>query len=256
MSRFISASRTAVAAVFFLTLLFCSGSIFSQERDIPGTQVITQVSVRLKDQADDQSLRGLIPLRAGDVFSLMEVTEAVRKIYQTGLFSDIEVLKEGEQDVFLTFVLERRLYVRRIIFSGLDDVSARRLKAGMYAVREGEPFEQGNMQRAENELKDSLAEEGYFQAEVTGGYQETPAASRVDVTFHVDMNSHYVVSNIEFSGDVIVSGTDLRKKMNTKVGKSFVPAVLDADIERIKDYYHSLDYQQVEISIKEKQCTN
>jgi outer membrane protein insertion porin family len=252
MSRFTSASRTAFAAAFFLTLLFRAGPIFSQEQDIPGAPFITKVSVRLKDQADDQSLRGLIPLRDGDVFSLKDVTEAVRKVYQTGLFSDVEVLREGEQNVILTFVLERRLYTRRIVFSGLDDISVRGLKAGMYAVREGQPFEQGNMQRAETELKEILAEEGYFQAVVTGGYREEPAASRVDVTFQVDMNSRYVVNSIEFSGDVIVSEPDLRKKMDIKVGKSFVPAELDADIERLKNYYHSLDYQQVEISVRDR----
>ena len=90
-------------------------------------QLITEINLRIDDINASAEMRNLIPMEEGEVYSLKKITESIRQIYQTGLFSDVRVLREGTQDAKLTYLLTRKLLIRRIDFIGGSEIPRRRL---------------------------------------------------------------------------------------------------------------------------------
>ncbi|NMD10753.1 MAG: hypothetical protein GYA74_06225, partial [Acidobacteria bacterium] len=137
---------------------------------------ISAVLVRVEGEEIRPDLRSLVPIADGDPFLPVRIDEAVKRINETGLFSDIEVRAEGEEDVRLTFLLTRKLFTRRISFSGEVPVSRKRLLSGLYALRPETEFSEPRLRRAEEELRENLRREGFFDARATGRGAAGPGA--------------------------------------------------------------------------------
>jgi outer membrane protein insertion porin family len=71
---------------------------------------------------------------------------------------------------------------------------------------------------------------------------------KVDVTFEIIEGPQFSVESILFNGNNHVPADLLNTVMETKSDSPFVKNKFDRDIERLKDYYFSLGYDDVEIS--------
>jgi len=197
-------------------------------------------------------MRNLIPMQIGEVYSLKKITESVKQIYRTGLFSDVRVLREGIQDAKLTYLLKRKLLIRRIDIVGASELPRRRLLENLDSVKEDGSYSEDSLSKAVEEIRDFLSREGFFQAEIEPKIEKDPETPQVNVSFIIGSSRRYTVGKIEFTGDMILSDRELRKKMRTKEGMEFVPSVLEADLEQIRQSYRDQDYQRAEVMIAEQ----
>jgi len=85
------------------------------------------VTIKVDGEPAGAEIEGLIAIAAGEPFSPKKIDDALKQIYQTGLFSDARVLKEGESEVRLTFLLSRRLLIRTIGIEGERALSRKKL---------------------------------------------------------------------------------------------------------------------------------
>ena len=208
---------------------------------------IVEVTAHYEDQPPQQELRNLVPLSEGEPYSLKRVSEAIKHVYRTGLFSDIRVIKEGDGDVRLDFVFEKLYATGRIDFSGAPDIPVKTMRDSLTVLREGQAYDPARLRRAVDEIRSALEREGYFEPQIRAVPQEDPKQARVDVLFEVNLPARFTVGGIVFTGDVVVAKKELEKRMRTRPGRPFVPAVLTEDIARLREYFLSLDYRQVEI---------
>jgi hypothetical protein len=121
----------------------------------PKPSALCQVEVWVDGLPNTENLERLISIRPGDPYSLFAVSESIKQIYRSRLFSDVEVIRSGEDRVELRFLLTRRLTVRKIDFRG--EVSGRQLQelpvriAGICLFLRGQDRSVGR--RAENGLE-------------------------------------------------------------------------------------------------------
>jgi len=234
----------------FLSLVFLPQATFPQSRDY--FPIVTRITVEIDGKLGGKNIRELIAIKEGEEFSLKKVASSIRQIYKTGLYSDIQVLKEGEQKIELTFFLVKKIFVRRIDFFGEAKIPRKKLKEGLHLISEGNPFSDKDLDKAVEELKNILNKEGYFYSEVEPVIDKNPKTSNVDVFFKICLAKRFIIDKIAFSGDVIIPEAELRKKIKTKEGTEFIPSVLEEDIEKLRGIYNSRHYHQVEIEVKEK----
>jgi outer membrane protein insertion porin family len=127
--------------LFFLLFFFV---VFLPQESVSLSQksssLITKVSVQIDGQTNGEDMEELIPVKEGEEFSLKKVTNSIKQIYRTGLFSDVQVLKEGDKEIQLTFLLTRRYFIRKIIFRGRQKVARKDLKEGLFSLSEGSFF--------------------------------------------------------------------------------------------------------------------
>lgn len=220
---------------------------------IEDSRMVKSVTVVVKDQPALQDYKDLIPVEEGDPFSLYQISEIIKQVYRTGLFSDVRVMIEDISDVHLTFVLTKKLLLRNIEFENTFDLSPRKMKDSILSLDEGRLFSERDVQKAAEELHNFLANAGYFKAKIHVSTDIDNTASQSNVLFTVISANQYLVDSIVFKGDVVIEETRLKKAMQTRPGKPYAPAVLDEDIEKLKEIYKSLDYQQVKIGLKKEE---
>ena len=241
--------------VFVSLFIFLYLSTFAKKtfpQDLYQPPIIEEVSVMVDNNQADSEIRRLISVKKGDSFSLKKITESIKQAYKTGLFSDIQVLKEGEQNISLTYILKRKLITQAIIFRGNLGVPQKKLKENMYALREGEPFSEDGLKHAVGELKEYLYREGYFNPEIKTLTDRNSQTSQVNVFLEVLSAEKFIVHKINFDGSMLLAEEKLRKKMLTREGKIYIPSLVAQDIDRLKEIYASMDYRRAEINVKEK----
>jgi len=239
-------------ALFFLLFLFFvflprESSALSQNP----SPLITKITVRIDGQPDSEAIEELIPVKEGEEFSLKRITNSIKQIYRTRLFSDVQVLKEGEKEIQLTFLLTRRVFTRRIILRGTQKVSHKKLKESLFSLSEGSSFSDEKMSRAVEELKEALMQEGHFQPEIEASARRDSKSPTVNVIFEIRSAKMYIIKKIAFSGEKILTEAELKKEMKSKEGEEYIPSVLEGDITRLREFYSSKGYQRTEIDVEE-----
>lgn len=215
----------------------------------PDDGTIAGVVVTVDGKPAEADIEALILIAPGEPYSPKKIDAALKQIYQTGLFSDARVLKEGEREVRLTFLLTRRLLTRSIAIRGERALSARKMKEGLYALRSDGDFSEDRLARAAGELKDVLRREGYLGAEVQTGFEKDAVLPLVDVVFDVAAGSRRTIRKIDFLGGSSAPVPALVKTIQSREGKPYIPSLLESDVARIKSFYAALGYPRADISL-------
>jgi outer membrane protein assembly complex protein YaeT len=212
--------------------------------------VVASVVIKVDGEPAESDIQNLVTIVPGEPYSIKRTDAAVKRLFQTGLFSDIQVVKDGEADVRLTFLLARKLRVRKIEIRTEKGISAGWLKDELYAVRTDGDFTSDKVQRASAELVAVLKKEGYFKAVVEPRAERVADEPLMDVSFDVKAGRRFAVASLEITGDRDVRAADVRKTLVTRVGRPYVPSELEADIGRIKDFYGTRGYPRAEIVLE------
>jgi len=256
MLRFIKDSehcdRKSLSGFFFflmLCLTLVTPMSYSLTKDV---LMVSKVTVSIDGHASEGAVDELILIRPGDSFSLKEINDSIKRIYKTELFSDISVVKSGQQNVELTFLLKSRLYTRNINFVGNNEVSKSKLRNKLSVLRERSAFSYSRLEKALEELEQQLNEDGFFDTQITSSVKDVPDSSEVDILFDVGISRRFIVNSLVFIGEISLPLDRLRKEMETEEGETFVPSVLEEDISKLKELYASEDFRRAEIEIKER----
>ena len=219
---------------------------FSQES---GPPVIENVTIRADGQAGEQNLEELISIRRGEPYSLKKIDQTVKQIYQTGLFSDIRVLRSGDRRVDLTFVLIHNLTIRSFSFFWGKELSQTKMTKTLDVLRPGSFFSEDKIDQAVEELKEFLKGEGYFEPEIRAETMKDLNASAADVVFKIESWKRYKIGKIAFSGSPIVPEAELSKRLRDREGAIYVPSRFQEDLQRLKNYYNARGYQRAVVDI-------
>ena len=254
MLRFIKGSNAgkrkhALFCLIFLCLLVVLTPLHSASQSMDASPLIADVSVVVDGQSSGEDTERLIPIKKGDPFSLKRINTSIKQIYRTGLFSNIQVLREGDENIHLTFLLTRKLFARRIVFQTEEKLPQKKLKTALFSLREGSFFTEEKLDKAIGELKEALIHEGYFNPEIGSYTKKDPQNSSIDVFFKINSVKRFTIKEIDFSGDVILSTEELKRVMKSTKGKEYIPSVLEEDITRIRELYNLKDYQRAEVEL-------
>ena len=234
-------------AVLLAAVLALTSALAAADGAFPA---VTAVTVFVDGRPADADLAALVPLAPGQPFSLKRIDDAVRQIYRTGLFADVQVHRDGDADVRLTVILERRLSVRKILFRGGADLSTTTLRESLYALRPESPYSEEKRVRAMAELRDVLRKEGYLRCEVDASSARVENHPAVDVTFVISAGSRFILREVDFTGASAADAEALRRAAESRPGRPYNPAVLEADVARFKAYYNEQGYPRADIAIQ------
>ena len=251
-SRFVEDSerwRSGPAAAFRALWLFVLATGLCLRAPIAGAAVparIAAITMLVDDRAADPGMEKLTSLKPGETYSPYAVSEAVKQVFGTGLFSDVQVFGSGDEEVELTFRLTSRLLIRAVHFRGLKPLSSRRVRESLVSLRTDIYFSEESLEKGVGEIKAALAREGYFQPRIRTSVVRDAQDPKVDVTFEISAGARYIISDIRFEGGPQVPAGDLRKLMKTRAGHPYSLAKLEKDLQRIRDTHRGLGFPRAE----------
>jgi outer membrane protein insertion porin family len=251
-----NASRTAgrrlcvgragvLSALVLLLAVPRAGAVQVREDAAP---VVARISVEVDGGPGEAGLLDLVPIKPGDLYSPRLVDQAVKQIFATGLFADVRVLKTGEDRIDLVFSLTRNLFINAISFRGTKASSAR-LEAALVSLRPGAILRPDRVDAAVAEVGEGLRKEGYFGAEVSCDIRRKSGHSTVNLVFLASGWKRYRIGSLEVEWKTDIPGPALLKKMKSRVGRTYVPIALEADLQTLTAGLDRLGYRRAEVRL-------
>jgi outer membrane protein insertion porin family len=169
------------------------------------------------------------------------INTGVKALYATGLFSDIQVRRDG--GAILVRVTENNL-INRVAFEGNSKVKTEQLQSEIQSKDHG-PFNKTIVDADVERIKDLYRRAGEAAASVSYRIVNLPNG-RVDVVFKIDEGPKTGVKQINFVGNHVYSSGKLRDLMQTtemdwlsffKNSDVYDPDKIASDLEAIRRFY-------------------
>lgn len=228
---------------------------------MPKKYEIGGIEVEGVQNYEDYVLIGLSGLSVGQVISVPgeEITQAIRRYWRHGLFSDVKITIERIEDnkAFLKIILTQRPRVSEIQYTGVKKGERQDLEMRLGIVK-GSQITPNMIDRAKLLIKRYFDDKGFKNAEIAVLQKDDPAnQNQVIVNVDVDKKEKVKVNQITITGNEALKTSKLKrvmKKTNEKGKlknlfrtKKFIDENYEADKQLIIDKYNELGYRDARI---------
>lgn len=194
------------------------------------------------------------PNQALDERQVKADSEKLEEYYQKAGYNQVSVTYDIERDQvggFGTVIFRIRegekVRIAGVRFVGNDNVKARTLRRSIETKKwwifswltgsgrfKDEPFEDDL-----DKLRDLYRERGFLDVDIPHDKVlfEYPRPDRLILVINIDEGRQYHVGEVTFSGNNLYDSTLLGRVVRQKQGYVFTPSKLDADVERLRDFY-------------------
>lgn len=243
--------RCCVLALLSATGLFLlPTSLTAQQAEF----VVGDVLVRGNEQIETGDVLRNLPIRAGETFSPGDGTRLIRALYDTELYDDISLSRDGT-----TLIVEvaERPTIALIEITGNEELPSDQLNETLddVGLATGRIFRRFVLDNLETELRQVYFSRGQYGTRVESSVEELER-NRVSVKIDIEEGatariSHMnIVGNEDFSEDellkLLASGT---RSLNPFSGRDkYSRAKLSADTEALRAWYFDRGYLRFDIT--------
>ena len=205
-------------------------------------------------------------LRKGLSVSSSEFPRAVKRLWQLGLFDDIQIRydNEDEEGLSLTIIVKESSVLGDVHYKGNRKIKIRKFEEELNLVT-GQRIKPNLLYDKVKKIEDLYAEKGYLMADVNAELTKPENESNLfggkardltqDVVFKIKENKKVKLSNIRFEGNETYSDMRLRlamKDIKQQRWYFFWRAAFDQDkfeedLENIRKHYRNKGYRDFKI---------
>ncbi len=234
--------------------------------EVPLTQpakvnpVIEDIIITGNRRIPKETLRARILTRKGDPYDPDALRRDFNALWNTHLLDDIKLTTEpGTKGIIVTFTVKERPLIRKINYVGLKSITQSELldryKEQKVGLSIESQFDPTRVKKAEEVIKDYLAERGRQFAKVTYEVKDVPPSS-VELTFNVEEGPKVKVGKIAFTGNKVFSTGKLVRAMKNERPKGLPPffylfhstydkGKMAEDLERVRSLYQDKGYAKM-----------
>ncbi|MFT5706481.1 MAG: outer membrane protein insertion porin family [Oceanospirillaceae bacterium] len=189
------------------------------------------------------------PISTGEFVTQQVLSAAVKKLYKSGYFQDIEVEREG--DVLILKMVERPA-VGKIRIKGNKIIKTEKLKEGLEnsGLKEGIVFKQSALERIKTELQTVYASQGRYNAKIDAEV-EPLEGNRIALNITIKEGRVAKINHINIVGNNVYGNEELQELFTSKLPSfwswfskddRYSREKLAADIERLRSFYLDRGY--------------
>jgi outer membrane protein assembly complex protein YaeT len=163
---------------------------------------VSEIRFRGVPEREKDHLRQLVPQKMDKPLDREVVRESLNALYATGLFADLQVEAEKAPDnqVILTFVAVNNYFVGSL---NVDPDPGRPSANQIISATKfqlGEVFTPEKLERAQKNILQLMAGNGFYRATVTHDEHPHPDTDQMDITFHINTGPPATVGVITVKG--------------------------------------------------------
>ncbi|MDX8477754.1 outer membrane protein assembly factor BamA [Mesorhizobium sp. VK24D] len=248
-SKFLSAASAAALSA----ALVLPGALAVQfvATSVAEAAVVSRVEVSGNQRVDADTIRNYISIKPGKAFSSSDIDNAVKALFGTGLFSDVQINQVGS-----TLVVKVSEYkvVNQVLFQGNKKLKDNALQAAIQ-LKPRATFSQQALDADVEAVKAAYRRIGRDDAAVTTQIMDL-GDNRVNVVFNINEGARTQIAAINFVGNSAFSSRRLSDVINTKRSSwlSFVlrddvydEDKLRADQELLRRFYYNHGYADFQV---------
>jgi outer membrane protein assembly complex protein YaeT len=179
----------------------------------------------------------LLALQPGKPFDFGEERESLRALYSTGDFANIRVLASQVADgLRVDFVVQRNYYNNVVRVEGLKEPPSEAAALASMRLGLGEPFRESALREAVDRLKDTLRNEGLYQADIRWTLTPHEDTRQMDVLVTVVPGPRAVIGKFDLKNQTPYKDAELIARSKIKPKKTLTSGRLTRASQRLKKY--------------------
>ncbi|HET9865056.1 MAG TPA: outer membrane protein assembly factor BamA [Steroidobacteraceae bacterium] len=233
--------------------LLLAAPAFSQEEDSP---VFTVGDIRVEglQRVTEGTVYNYLPINIGDTLSAQRIREAVRALYDTGFFRDVELRRDGNT---LIVVVNERPTIESFEIKGNKDIKTEDLSKSLRNVglAQGKTFDRSVLEDVKSFLQDQYGARGKYAARIDTNVDEV-AGNRVKIRIDIVEGKRAKIRQINIVGNKTYKEKEILEafKLKTpnllsfyKQDDRYSREDLQGDLENLRSFYMDRGYANFEV---------
>jgi outer membrane protein insertion porin family len=243
-TRFASLCAAGAAVVLAAPLHAQEGPAFTVgDIRVEGLQRVTEGTVY-----------NYLPINIGDNLSAQRIREAVRALYDTGFFRDVELRREGNT---LIVVVNERPTIESFELKGNKDIKTEDLSKSLRNVglAQGKTFDRSVLEDVKSFLQDQYGARGKYAARIDAQVEEVPG-NRVKIKIDIVEGKRAKIRQINIVGNHTFREKDILEAFELKTPNllsfykqddRYSRESLQGDLEKLRSFYMDRGYANFEV---------
>ena len=224
--------------------------------------VVTDIRIEGVQRISAGTIFNTLPISVGDRVSAPAIQNAIRNLFRTGNFDDVQVLRDGS--ILVVSVVERPS-IASINIEGNKAIETDALLDGLKGagLSEGKVFKRSTLEGMSQELIRQYVSQGRYDSDVKTEVKELPR-NRVEVDITIDEGTSATISHINIVGNTVFDDEELIDLLELKESHwlsffkgddKYSKEKISGDLETLSSYYldrgyinFKLDSTQVAVS--------
>lgn len=192
-----------ISAMAAVQQVYAADEFIARDVRVDGLVRLTQANVL-----------GMLPVNAGERISDPVIADAIRALYASNAFDDIQAFKEN--DVLVFKVIERPI-ISKINLKGNKLIPKEALQDGLkkMGLAEGEVLTKSSLQTLETELEQQYAQQGRYDADIKVETIARPN-NRVDLDVNFNEGKPAKVFDINLIGNTVFKDDEIKQVFAVK----------------------------------------
>jgi outer membrane protein assembly complex protein YaeT len=197
----------------------------------------------------------ILPIHEGEPLRLADVQTAIKKLYATGEYANIEVeAQTAANGVTLIFHTTEQWFVGPLEVRGRSgSPPSRGQLANATRLQLGTPFEEGDVQSATEGMRDLLERNGLYRARIQSQLARDAEHQQVGLTFRVDAGSRARLMLPQIDGDTKIPAQVVAESAGYRSWFRWKPATASntqSGVVNIRRKYQRLDRLTASVTLQ------
>lgn len=211
--------------------------------------VVGDIRIEGLQRISEGTVYNYLPINIGDQLDQRRIAEALRAMYQTGFFRDVEMRREG--GTLVIAVLERPS-IESFEIKGNKDIKTEDLQKSLRNVglATGKTFDQSVLDEVKQYLTDQYYSRGKYAVRVDTKVEEVPG-NKVKIAIDVNEGKRARIRQINVAGNAAFDDEELLEQFELrtpnwlswyKQDDRYAREALSGDLEKLRSYYMDRGY--------------
>ncbi len=219
-----------------------------------GEFVVGDIRVEGLQRISEGTVYNYLPVNIGDRLDQRRIQEAIRALFNTGFFSDIELRRDG--GTLVVVVLERPS-IESFEITGNKDIKTEDLQKSLRSVglATGKTFDRSVLEEVRSYLTDQYFSRGKYAVRIDPKVEEVPG-NKVRIRIEVVEGKRARIRQINIVGNSAYDDDELQESFELhtpgwlswyKQDDRYSRESLQGDIEKLQSYYQDRGYANFEV---------
>lgn len=209
---------------------------------------IREIRAQGLERLDLGTVLTYLPLSAGDQINEQTSRQAIRALYGSGLFQDVQLSREGDD---LVIVIKERPAITSFSIEGNEKIGGDELKQSLkdLGLADGELFKRELLDQVEQELRRQYYANGYYDVQIDTQVIQEPN-NRVNLKVKVTEGKVTHIKSINIIGNQVFGSDELLEQFKMEAttwmpfqsSDKYSKQQLGGDLETLQSYYQDRGY--------------
>src|ERR1700752_5061039 len=240
----------AQVVVLLTALWFCASAAPAQNNPSAKSQRVVAVRVVTESGSVLEENPPQLTIQPGQSFSVEAESASLRELYRSGRYEDLRAeIADVPGGVRLDYVVRQNLYVNRVQIEGLHEPPGEGLALSALRLNVGEPFHESDMKDAIDRLRQTMEDDGLYQAKIDYVTTPHPDTLQIDILVRVNPGPRARIGAVTIQNQTQFRDDELRSRLKLKQGAEVTSDRLNRAADRERKWLAGKDYLGARVTI-------